>query len=591
MKFNLLLLGVLFAQTSSAWVSSNSGNDSIRIISHTGEISIENEFVKTTISLTFANRGQQKEGALYQFFTDYSTSVTNLEVKIGKVWEKGVLLESNQAREAYSAITGLDATPRNIDPGLLVKDASGSFTLHVYPVPAGGTLEARFTLIGRVIFDGNQFYYSYPEAGDENTATPKLSISIVPPTGRVIASATFLENEAKVVPGKGAASQIQVKAVPGYGGTASLTWRLTPSSAPVPMPTVEMFTAAGVKSDSFLYMRFSLDPVTPAQEEMNEYTSYSMMAVTYETPLPAGSLCASNNPYYLDPGTSYWTACWLPGAAPKSAQTYFSKNGVSLDKPMGSTAKTLDASTLSAIFLAEVEDNYYLDQLLTQEERNSEAESNSAKSLTRFFTIADRYGVVTTMTSLLAIDPSDEFSRDVVAFSKKWGSRYASSMLGWVTVSSSMNGDAASPSVSAGPTGGTDLAAKGARADGPKIGENTIPLTPAGPRFYDPFEAGSSTNLPSLTPTSPSRVLRGSAVDRDKIVAALKVTDFWGTCLKGTTVNKDTALILEIKKGAVVDLTFYNISDPAACSAAIRAISFPKVTVEFVSLLSVLQGK
>jgi hypothetical protein len=83
MKLNalFLLLGVFFAQTSFAWVSSHSGNDSIRIVSHTGEVLIENEFVKTTISLTFANRGQQKEGAIYQFAADYGSSVTNLEIK------------------------------------------------------------------------------------------------------------------------------------------------------------------------------------------------------------------------------------------------------------------------------------------------------------------------------------------------------------------------------------------------------------------------------------------------------------------------------------------------------------------------------
>jgi hypothetical protein len=587
MKLNalFLLLGVFFAQTSFAWVSSHSGNDSIRIVSHTGEVLIENEFVKTTISLTFANRGQQKEGAIYQFAADYGSSVTNLEIKIGKTWQKGILLESNQAREAYSAITGLDTTPRNIDPGLLVKDSTGSFTLHVYPVPAGGTLEARFTLIGRAIFDGNQFYYSYPDVGDETTATPKLSISIAPPTGRVIDSATFAEIEAKVLPGKGAASQIQVKPAPGYGGAAALSWRLKPPSAAVPTPSVEMFTTAGTKNDSFLYMRFSLDPATPAQAEMNESLSYSMMAVTYDTPLPEGSLCAGNNPYYLDPGTSYWTACWIPGVAPKSSQSYFSKNSVSLDNPITSTAKTLDVAILSAVFLAEVEDNYYLDQLLTQEERNNNAEDNSAKTLSRFFTIADRYGVVTTMTSLLAIDPSDEFSRDVVAFSKKWGARYASSMLGGVAFTRTVTIESFSVgSISPNPVQG---ASAGGLGEKPKAGGGTA-LNP--PRFYDPFETEPTTNLTGLSAASPSKVLRGSTADRDKIVAALKGAEL-GACLNGVTINKYAALALEIENGVVVDLAFYDTAETTACGAALRAVALPKVSVEFVILLSALQGK
>jgi hypothetical protein len=587
MKLNalFLLLGVFVAQTSFAWVSSHSGNDSIRIITHTGEILIENEFVKTTISLTFANRGQQKEGAIYQFAADYGSSVTNLEIKIGKTWQKGILLESNQAREAYSAITGLDTTPRNIDPGLLVKDSTGSFTLHVYPVPAGGTLEARFTLIGRALFDGNQFYYSYPDAGDETTATPKLSISIAPPTGRVIEAATFAEIEAKVLPGKGAASQIQVKPASGYGGVAALSWRLKPPSAAVPTPTVEMFTAAGTKNDSFLYMRFSLDPTTPAQAEMNEYPSYSMMAVTYDIPLPEGSLCAGNNPYYLDPGTSYWTACWLPGVAPKSSQSYFSKNAVSLDNPITSTAKTVDVAILSAVFLAEIEDNDYLDQLLTQEERNN-AEDNSTKTFSRFFTIADRYGVVTTMTSLLAIDPSDEFSRDVVAFSKKWGARYASSMLGGVIAGTTQS--LLAPSVGIGSSYSVkDVASAGGLGEKPKAGGSTA-LNP--PRFYDPFETEPTTNLTGLSAASPSKVLRGSTTDRDKIVAALTGAEL-GVCLKGVTINKDTALTLDIENGVVIDLAFYNMAETTACGAALRAVAFPKVSVEFVILLSALQGK
>ena len=50
---------------------------------------------------------------------------------------------------AYSAITGLETTPRNIDPGLLVKEGAGSFTLYVYPVPPGGTIEAR---VPRLLF-------------------------------------------------------------------------------------------------------------------------------------------------------------------------------------------------------------------------------------------------------------------------------------------------------------------------------------------------------------------------------------------------------------------------------------------------------
>jgi hypothetical protein len=616
----LLLLGVFLARPSLAWVSANSGNDTIRIVSHIGDVTIEDEFVKTTVSLTFANRGQEKEGAIYQFTTDYGASATNLEIKIGKNWQKGVLLESNQAREAYTAITGLDSTPRNIDPGLLVKDAAGSFTLHVYPIPAGGTLEARFTLVSRAIFDGAQFYYSYPDGGDETTATPKLNIFVTPPTNRTIASAMYIETEAKLIAtGKGTTSQIQPKAMAGYGGPAMISWKLKPPSTAVPAPVVDMYTAPGIKNDSFMYLRFSLDPITPAQEEMKDYPAYAMLAMIYDTALPEGSLCTTNNPYYFDPGTSYWMTCWLPGAAPKSAQAFFTKNGVSLDKPISATAKTLEATVLSGVFLAEIEDNYYFDQLLSQTERNSYSEDNTPKSMGRFFTIADRYGIVTTMTSLLAIDPSDEFSRDVVAFAKKWGARYATQMLGGVNVGDL--GMASGGSYGASPRAMDDKPMKSPSADTlsaqPEFG------TKSSGRFYDPFEqdgpkdpAKTPVKEPVKTPVSeptkepakepakdpnagalaltaaaPSKVLHGETADRDQIISVLKTATVTDACLnlKSLTPDKDPAFTLKIENGALIDLVFYNLTDSTACSAAIRAVAFPKVSVEFVALLSALQ--
>src|SRR5262249_48750005 len=158
----------------------------IRVVAHSAQVSIDGDFARTTVSLSFTNRGTAKEGAVYTFSTDAYASATDLEVKIGKAWQKGVLLERQSAQKAYQDITGLDATPRAIDPGLLTKEGSGSFTLFAYPVPPGGTLDVRFTLV-EPIFQQDGFYtYQYPDLGEDYVASPKLSFSIQPPTGRTL---------------------------------------------------------------------------------------------------------------------------------------------------------------------------------------------------------------------------------------------------------------------------------------------------------------------------------------------------------------------------------------------------------------------
>lgn len=603
----LLLVACLFlllCTPAYAKLETHSGSDTVRVLRHTGEISIEGDFARTNVSLSFTNHGTQKEGVIYRFTTPPLTAPVSLEIKLAQGWQKGVLLDAGAWEKRAPA-----SPDAFIDPGLLVKEGPGAFALYAYPVPPGGTLSVRFSLISYVMSDPEKgFVLGYPDGGDAKSAVSKLSILMMPPSGRTLQGVQIAGREAKKSPQKGRKIKILPEG-PVLGGSDVLTWQLAPRKEVPPLPEIELITAAQGKEGAWLYLRLSLDPPPFSQDSAAALDSYEFLGAVYDTPLPEGSVCTGSLPEVLSQGMRRFLLCHLPGAAPREVQIHLSKDGVPLKKPLRARARALPSVFLGAVFLTHLEESGGAGALsLPLPEPQGEAPRKSARE--RFFALAEGHGVVTKDTALLVIDPEDEFSRDVVNFSRKWGGLYASRLRGGPNVlfgahppydlskdpkDSSLLSAAKKASEKARPSpsfSGYSAQKPEKMAEPRSFPQEVTDNERKEKQLTDPLApADEGIEEASLSPYFPLRLLQGSGGSLKDALTALQRSSRLAACLKNKEeeIPPEASLSLAIEAGEITALSLKNASVLSPCvSEAIRAISFPEISVRFEVLLSAI---
>ncbi len=132
-------------------------NQNMRISKYNVEV-IANQFMANTIiELEFCNDTKSEAETRFNFQLNPNQAVTHFQLMLGDTYRDGSIEERWKATQAYNAVVG-----KRIDPALLQKNYGNTYTLNVYPVPAGGCRKVKIFITERLKQLNDSLIYELP---------------------------------------------------------------------------------------------------------------------------------------------------------------------------------------------------------------------------------------------------------------------------------------------------------------------------------------------------------------------------------------------------------------------------------------------
>ena len=138
------------------------GRDRLELTSVTVDVNIQDRVAVTRMDQVFTNQSDSQLEGIYEFRLPRGAIITDLVLWIGDRRIHGVIMEKEEARQAYDSIVN-----RHVDPALIEYIGDDLFRLSIFPFPGKGSRRVELEYLQLLESRRGVMEYSFPLAPEQ----------------------------------------------------------------------------------------------------------------------------------------------------------------------------------------------------------------------------------------------------------------------------------------------------------------------------------------------------------------------------------------------------------------------------------------